>query len=112
MSAFTWLDYSEHDRRRALDIIDLFRAKETRDELGVGTVRDAISDLLFPGTSTIQTRTRYFLFIPWIYLRHEQRGTSAEEIEHQARRDEYRLIDALADSSDTNGVIGIEARRT
>src|SRR5688500_14107720 len=111
-SAFTWLDYSEHDRRRALDVIDLFRAKETRDELGIGTVRDALSDLLFPGTSTIETRARYFLFIPWIYLRHEQRGTAAGEIEEQASRDEYRLIDALAESADINGVIGIEARRT
>jgi hypothetical protein len=112
MSAFTWLDYSDHDRRRALDVIDLFRAKETRDELGIGTVRDALSDLLFPGTSTIQTRARYFLFVPWIYLRHEERGTAAGDVEDQARRDEYRLIDALADSKDTNGVIGIEARRT
>jgi hypothetical protein len=112
MSAFTWLDYSEHDRRRALDVIDLFRAKETRDELGIGTVRDALSDLLFPGTSTIQTRARYFLFVPWIYLRHEERGTAAANIEEQARRDEYRLIDALAESPDTSGVIGIEARRT
>jgi hypothetical protein len=112
MSAFTWLDYSEHDRRRALDVIDLFRAKETRDELGIGTVRDALSDLLFPGTSTIQTRARYFLFVPWIYLRHEERGTAAGDIEQQAKRDEYRLIDALAESPDANGVIGIEARKT
>ena len=111
-SAFTWLDYSDHDRRRALDVIDLFRAKETRDELGIGTVRDALSDLLFPGTSTIQTRARYFLFIPWIYLRHEERGTGAAEVEEQARRDEYRLIDALVESDETDGVIGIEARRT
>lgn len=39
MSSFGWLDYSEHDRRRTLDVIDLFREKDTRDELGIGTVR-------------------------------------------------------------------------
>jgi hypothetical protein len=61
VSQFAWLDFSEHERRKALDVIDLFRERDTRDELGIGTVRDALSDVLFPGTSTIQTRARYFL---------------------------------------------------
>lgn len=67
-SSFTWLDYSEQDKRKMLDVISLFSEKTTRDELGIGSVRDAFADLFFPGTSTIQTRARYFLFIPWIYL--------------------------------------------
>ena len=67
MSGFAWLDYSEHERRKALDVIDLFGEKDTRDELGIGTVRDALADRLFPGISTIQTRARYFLFIPWVH---------------------------------------------
>lgn len=41
-SFLAWMDYSEHDRRRALDVIDLFKEKDTRDELGVGAVRDAV----------------------------------------------------------------------
>ena len=67
MSAFAWLSYSESERRKALDVISLFRERDTRDELGIGVIRDAFADLLFPGTSTIQTRARYFLFVPWIY---------------------------------------------
>ena len=31
----TWLDYAERDRRRALDVIDLFRETGTVDELGL-----------------------------------------------------------------------------
>ncbi len=61
-SSFTWLDYSEHERRQMLDVIHLFDEKTTRDELGIGVVRDAFADMFFPGTSTIQTRARYFLF--------------------------------------------------
>jgi hypothetical protein len=57
-STFSWLDYSEHDRRRALDVIDQFREQETRDELGIGVIRDAFSDLFFPGTGTVQTPRR------------------------------------------------------
>jgi hypothetical protein len=67
MSAFVWLDYSERERRKMLDVVDLFREHDTRDELGVGSVRDAFADMLFPGTSTIMTRARYFLLVPWTY---------------------------------------------
>src|SRR5688572_25976446 len=110
MSSFAWLDFSESDRQKALDVIDLFREKGTVDELGLGTIRDAIADLLFPGTSTIMTRARYYLFIPWIYQRHESRKTPSNEIAHAARRDEYQLIEALAKGGDKRGVIGIDSR--
>ena len=49
MSAFVWLDYSERERRKMLDVVDLFREHDTRDELGIGSVRDAFADMLFPG---------------------------------------------------------------
>jgi len=35
-STFAWLDHLESDRRKALDIVDLFREQYTRDELGIG----------------------------------------------------------------------------
>jgi hypothetical protein len=63
MSEFVWLDYSERERRKMLDIVDLFREHDTRDELGIGSVRDTFADLIFPGTSTIMTRARYFLLV-------------------------------------------------
>ncbi len=47
-STFTWLDYSEHDRRQMLDAIKLLGERQTRDELGLGGVRDAFADQLFP----------------------------------------------------------------
>jgi hypothetical protein len=105
-STFSWLDYSEHDRRRALDVIDQFREQETRDELGIGVIRDAFSDLFFPGTGTVQTRARYFFFVPWIYRSLEQRRCPSQEVKAKARRAETRLIDALLESGETEGVIG------
>ena len=109
-STFTWLDTSERDRRRALDVIDLFGRQDTLDELGLGTVRDALSDLLTPGTSTIQTRARYHLFIPWIYLALEKRRVSSADIERRSRQAEIELIEALAQSDNPDGTIGIVAR--
>ena len=34
MSSFTWLDYSEKERRKMLEVVDLFKERDTRDELG------------------------------------------------------------------------------
>lgn len=105
MSIFAWLDSSEGDRRRTLDIIDLFQQKETVDELGIGSIRDAIADALSPGTSTIQTRARYFFFIPWIYGAIEGSGNRSDAGE-RARRAESALIPHLLESGDSGGAIG------
>lgn len=111
MSSFAWLDYSDADRQRALDVLDLFREKGTVDELGVGTVRDAMADVLFPGTSTIMTRARYYFFIPWMYKEQERKRVSSAEIAQKARRAEIQLIEALVGEEERDGVIGIEARK-
>lgn len=109
-SFFSWLDHSEQERRRMMDIISSIRERETRDELGVGSIRDAFADIFFPGTSTIQTRVKYFLFIPWIYLRLEANNVQLEDIERKARKEEMRLIDGLIKGGEEEGVIGSDAR--
>ena len=114
-STFSWLDYSEAERRKVLDVVHSFADRETRDELGIGTVRDSFANKFFPGTSTIQTRARYFLFVPWIYAFVERRlrrsgQVSASDVASLARTEEVRLIDILAESEDPDGTIGIEAR--
>jgi hypothetical protein len=111
-SFFSWLDYSEHDRRRALDVIGMFSERDTRDELGIGSVRDAFADLFFPGTSTIQTRARYFLFLPWIYLRLEQKKVRSSDIAWKARQEELALIKPIMESDDSEGAFGKEAGKS
>ncbi|MFO0991602.1 MAG: DUF6361 family protein [Hyphomicrobiales bacterium] len=112
MSAFVWLDYSERERRRMLDVVDQFREHDTRDELGIGSVRDAFADLLFPGTSTIMTRARYFLLVPWMYRRQEKLRTPSAQIAARARRAEIDLVDAIEQSDDKEGNIGKVAKTT
>ena len=110
MSSFVWLDYSEHERRKMLDIVDLFREHDTRDELGIGSVRDTFADLFFPGTSTIMTRARYFLIVPWTYQRLEKQHIRSEQIGERARRAEIELVEAIERSDDSDGNIGKVAR--
>ena len=108
-SALTWLDYSERDRRRALDVIDLFRETGTVDELGLAAVRDSFSDLFFPGTSTIQTRACYFLLVPWTFLRIERLRTSAKKVTERARQAELNLSRRMLVGKDQQGVFGSQA---
>ena len=63
-STLSWLDSNERERRAVLELVSALSEPGTLDELGIGSVRDTIADALFPGISTIQTRARYFLFIP------------------------------------------------
>ena len=105
-STFSWVDFEEKDRQKMLEVIKMFQETDTRDELGIGTIRDTFSEMLFPGTNTIQTRVKYKLFIPWIYLRHEKKKTPSSNIATKVRNDEVSLINALLRSEDTRGVIG------
>ena len=108
-STFAWLDYSDRDRKRAMDMVDLFREDDTRDELGIGVIRDAIADRLFPATSTIQTRVRYFLFIPWVFRTLNTRDASPDRFAQRPRQQQDRLRESLVKGGQELGVIGFRA---
>jgi hypothetical protein len=110
-STFGWLDHDESERRKMLEVVNLFREKGTLDELGFGTIRDTFADFFFPGTSTIQTRVRYFLFIPWIYQELERDRVSSAQVDGQARRRQAQLARALAagGEGEGTGVVGSQA---
>ncbi|MBW2647851.1 MAG: hypothetical protein JRE23_17110 [Deltaproteobacteria bacterium] len=92
------------------EILHLFKESDIREELGIGTVRDAFSDMLFPGTITLHTRAKYMLFIPWIFLKHERKQTTSDQIKEYSRKDEIWLVKALLRSGESEGVIGARAQ--
>ena len=79
-----WIDFSNNDRKKSLNVIRLLDEEGAIDELGIGRVRDAFADKFFPATSTLMTRAKYFFLIP------------------------YAFRDALADRSLTNSKIIIQ----
>ena len=109
-ATLTWLDLTASDRDKMRRVLDLFKEQGTLDEMGLGSLRDVLSDALFPGTSSIQTRLRYVLFIPWIYRRLEDRKVRAAEVERAARKAEVDLIGPLERNPDNAGIIGQRAR--
>jgi len=104
-STISWLDFSESERRKTIEVIALFQDRETRDELGVGSIRDGFANDFFPGTTTLQTRARYFLLIPWIYRTYEKKFVGSGKIRDRLRWDETNLIEILK-KADEHGVIG------
>jgi hypothetical protein len=105
-SAIAWLDASREDQRRMREIVNLFTLSESRDELGVGQVRDAFSDSLFPGTSTLHTRARYLLFVPWCYVAAQSKGVSGARLERRVSDNERALIGGLREIGANDGLIG------
>lgn len=107
VSTLAWVDTSEEDQRRIRELLAQFAQPESRDELGIGQIRDALSDLLFPGTSVIQTRARYFLFVPWIFRQGERRRRSGSELRKWTENRERRFVETLrAVAGDAEGLIG------
>lgn len=103
-----WIDFSKSERGKVLSVLELLGERDTLDELGIAPVRDGFANLFFPGTSTIQTRAKYFLIVPY----------ALKELELEKKCDPNQLWDSLndlerecaqqlrADKLDTDGIIG------
>ncbi len=111
-SFFGWLDYDERDAQRMREVFAAFDDKDTIDSLGLGVIRDSISDQLFPGISTIQTRARYFLFVPWVCQILEAEQVPPGRFTARLREVEVALIESLRQiEGPGQGVIGYRARK-
>lgn len=117
MASIGWIDFSRAHRARVGTILELLKPEGMVDELGIGIIRDAIADQLFPGISTIQTRAKYFFIIPYIlndYQKIKIGQRTRESPEKYLERREYEVMWKLGDSYDHvegHGVIGISKRR-
>src|SRR5689334_836960 len=107
VSQLAWLDISRAEQQWMRELLKLFSDQESRDELGIGQVRDAFGDLLFPGSSTLHARARYLLIVPWCFIvaaRRPDRDQAAE-----LDRIERKVIAALRAAGATDGLIGRQA---
>jgi len=105
-STFSWVDFSDEDREKMVQIIRQLRQQDTIDELGIGSVRDSMANILFPGTTTIQTRAKYMLFVPWILKKMEKNRVPSENISQRVKQEEIKLCNTLLKMGFKEGVIG------
>lgn len=103
-----WVDYSREERNKIINIIRLLGDQEALDELGIGVVRDAFSDMLFPGISTLQTRAKYFVLTPYLFQMAENASlNNAADVLSFVRRNEEKLVATLVNNSPgADGIIG------
>lgn len=103
-----WIDFSKTERSKILSVLDLLSESGTLDELGIAPVRDGFSNLFFPGTTTIQTRAKYFFIVPYALKQLER---SSETNPNRV----FKALDAIEKScgqifleqnSSENGIIG------
>lgn len=106
-----WLDFDAAAAERVATLLRALEEPATLDVLGLGSVRDAFSDMLHPGTSYIHTKLRYMVFLPWIFQRLESDRDAPGDFFRRLRHDESRLIDCLRHLGRGKGVIGYQAGR-
>jgi hypothetical protein len=104
-----WVFYSDEHRKDIETIISLSKEKGTLDELGLGSIRDAFANKFFPGTTTIQTRAKYFLIIPWILNDIYKNNIDFNAFRMFLKNEEVKVINALKKTEDQDGLIGKEA---
>ena len=102
-----WIDFSKGERNKVLSVLDLLSEAGTLDELGIAPVRDGFANLFFPGTSTIQTRAKYFMIVPY----------ALKDLEYSSESNPNRMLRAFdeverkcgeifVDGEDRDGIIG------
>lgn len=103
-----WIDFSKSERNKVLSVLDLLSESGTLDELGIAPIRDGFANLFFPGTSTIQTRAKYFVIVPY----------ALKDLEYSNETNPNRLLRTfdeierkcgemlISNGEDTDGIIG------
>lgn len=108
-----WVDYSREERETIKELLKVLGESGSLDELGVGIVRDSISDLLYPGTSVLHTRAKYYILIPELFKKAMKSGlTTSSEVRNLINTDQDRIARALRRAIDEEtgtkaaGIIG------
>jgi hypothetical protein len=113
MAGIGWIDFSPDHRDKVATVIDLLKPEGKIDELGIGVIRDALSDTFFPGFSTIQTRAKYFLIVPRILKEYQiqyENRKNKPALKEYLRTRENQIIRFLAEKyrdTDEQGIFGI-----
>lgn len=97
-------------------ILALRRAEQGAiDELGIGSIRDAFADILFPGTSTLHQHAKYFALMPQIYQRvYEQARKDSDiqlrDVQQMIIDEEIKMTKFLsANTQNVSGITGADS---
>lgn len=98
MSAyFGWVDFSPTAKNKVKQFLDIMGMGGVMDELGIGSIRDNVSDKLFPGISTLYSRAKYFFITPYIltYWKYSDRIINPDGTVGRTEKDSFRFFDTM-----------------
>ncbi len=104
-----FVSFNQEALNRANKVMRLLQGQGAIDELGLGRIRDAFSNTMFPGMSVLQTHAKYFLLMPALYAYLEKtRIADIREARKVVRENEIKLTYRLMNGSSkgTTGIIG------
>lgn len=73
-----FVNFNNEEKQKVFKVLQIIRESQAIDELGIGRIRDAFSNLLFPGMSTLQHHAKYFAVLPSLYYQ-VSKGRYADE---------------------------------
>ena len=106
-----FVSFNQEALNRANKVMKLLQGQGAIDELGLGRIRDAFSNTMFPGMSVLQTHAKYFLLMPALYAHLEKtRIADTREARSIVREQEIKMTYRLMDGSakDAKGIIGAD----
>lgn len=105
-STLGWTQISRRDVGKATDILQ-GGEKGVRDEIGFLGLHQGFANRFFPGTSVLQTRLRYALFVPWQIedVAARSPGSTEVAVDHLASAEQH-LVRRLLQAEPNGGIIG------
>lgn len=90
-----WVDLDTEATRKVSELLKTLEETDIVDPLGIGVVRDSVSDYFFPATSTLMSRARYFFLVPAAFNELERiaRRRPAEYAKDSLLRAQLRRIE-------------------
>ncbi|GEM_PF-345093 len=108
MSAyFGWVDFSPTAKNKVKQFLDIMGMGGVMDELGIGSIRDNVSDKLYPGISTLYSRAKYFFITPYIltYWKYSNKIINPDGTVGKIEKDSLQFFETMEINANT-AIIG------
>lgn len=105
-----YIHNSKEEQTKVMQVLKMTTESVALDELGIGRIRDAFADKMFPGISTLQKHTKYFSLMPQLYRKAtERRYNRLSEVKAEIIRLERIMTKNLYEGSSVKtGITGSE----
>lgn len=106
-----YIHSNSEEQANVLRVLKMTSEPVALDELGIGRIRDAFADLMFPGTSTLQKHIKYFSLMPQLYKKATEKSYNHKsEVKAEIVRLEKEMTRRLMEGSPgESGITGIES---